>query len=292
MIRNLRHLTDRQLQPSAIRQPPENVYLYYKFHLMPWNPDIYNQFKNIRYAPFFDLADLISSEKNTKAIDLGCGTGEQTALLSEKFPDTTFLGIDASPEMLARSASLTTGRLRFEQATTEDILDREEQWDLIFSNAALQWSDDHATLFPKLISRLVHGGQLAVQMPYQPGNILNRILYELAAEEPFRTYLDGWNLPSSVLPLDEYARLLFENGMQEINLFQKIYPIIAQDHATLYNFISGSALIPYLERLNAEQQESFTREFKKRIAEAFPKLPALYAFKRILMYGRKMAAGL
>ncbi len=259
---------------------------------MPWNPEIYNQFKNIRFAPFFDLADLIAGEKGMKAVDLGCGTGEQTALLSEKFPDATFLGIDASAEMLARSASLETGQLRFEQATTEDILDREEQWDLIFSNAALQWSDDHATLFPKIISKLTAGGRLAVQMPYQPGNLLNRILHDLAAEEPFRTYLAGWNLPSSVLTLDEYAQVLFENGMQEISLFQKIYPIVAEDHATLYNFISGSTLIPYLERLNAEQQESFTREFKKRIAAAFPKLPALYAFKRILMYGRKMEAGL
>jgi len=66
-----------------------------------------------------------------------------------------------------------------------------------------------------------------------------------------------------------------------------VYPIIADDHETLFNFISGSALIPYLERLDEEQQKSFTAEFKKRIEKNFPKLPAIYAFKRILMYGRK-----
>ncbi|WP_294245558.1 methyltransferase domain-containing protein [uncultured Chryseobacterium sp.] len=258
---------------------------------MPWNPEVYNQFKDIRFAPFFDLADLIEGENGMKAVDLGCGTGEQTALLSEKFPDATFLGIDASAEMLARSASLETGRLRFEQVSTEDLLNRKEQWDLIFSNAALQWSDDHATLFPKIISKLNPGGRLAIQMPYQPGNLLNRILRDLAAEEPFRTDLDGWNLTSSVLTLDEYARLLFENGIENINIFQKVYPIVAEDHGTLYNFISGSALIPYLEKLTHQQQEIFTNEFRKRIARAFPKLPALYSFKRILMYGRKSTAG-
>lgn len=254
---------------------------------MPWNPEIYNQFKNIRFKPFFDLADLIKDEKHMKAIDLGCGTGEQTAILTEKFPYATFIGIDSSSEMLEKSKTLENDRLHFQKATTEEILNRDENWDLIFSNAALQWSDDHQALFPKLISKLKPDGQLAIQMPYQPGNILNQILFEMADEEPFKSQLNNWNRPSAVLTIDEYAQILFENGIEELNLSQKVYPIIAEDHETLFNFISGSALIPYLEKLNDEEQKCFTAEFKDRIAENFPKLPAIYSFKRILMYGRK-----
>lgn len=254
---------------------------------MPWNPDLYNQFKNIRFKPFFDLSDLISDEKKMKAIDLGCGTGEQTALLAEKFPLSVFTGIDSSPEMLAQAGHLQHERLRFKQMTTEEVLESDETWDLIFSNAALQWSGHHHELFPKLISKLAPGGQLAVQMPYQPGNVLNQILFSLASEEPFSTQLNRWNLHSPVLPLDEYVQLLFDNGLKELNLFQKVYPIMAEDHATLFNFIPGSALIPYLERLDEAQQQVFTNEFKQRIAKEFPKLPAVYSFKRILMYGRK-----
>lgn len=254
---------------------------------MPWNPDVYNQFKNIRFKPFYDLAELITEEKEMKAVDLGCGTGEQTAILTEKFPNALFTGIDSSPEMLEKSKTLENERLHFRLATTEEMLNADENWGLIFSNAALQWSDNHYDLFSKLISKLKSGGQLAVQMPYQPGNTLNKILFEMAEEEPFKTQLKNWNRPSAVLTIDEYAQILFDNGIGDLNLFQKVYPIIADDHETLFNFISGSALIPYLEKLDEEQQKNFTVEFKKRIEKNFPKLPAIYSFKRILMYGRK-----
>jgi len=86
--------------------------------------------------------------------------------------------------------------------------------------------------------------------------------------------------------LGKITQILFDHGLKDLNVFQKVYPIIAEDHDTLFNFISGSALIPYLERMNPDQQNVFTTEFKRRIAEAFPKLPAVYSFKRILMYGR------
>ncbi|KMQ64506.1 trans-aconitate methyltransferase [Chryseobacterium angstadtii] len=254
---------------------------------MPWNPDVYNQFKDIRFKPFYDLAELIINEKEMKAVDLGCGTGEQTSILTTKLTNATFTGIDSSPEMLEKSKSLETDRLHFRMATTEEMVADDEKWDLIFSNAALQWSDNHYELFPKLISKLNPHGQLAIQMPYQPGNTLNKILSELANKEPFRTQLNGWNRPSAVLTIDEYAQILFDNGIEDLNLSQKVYPIIAEDHETLFKFISGSALIPYLERLDEEQQKIFTAEFKQRIAQNFPKLPAIYAFKRILMYGRK-----
>ncbi|EJL75377.1 methyltransferase domain-containing protein [Chryseobacterium populi] len=254
---------------------------------MPWNPEIYNQFKNIRFKPFYDLADLIAAETPMEAIDLGCGTGEQTAILAEKFPEAEFIGIDSSSEMLEKSKMLEHERLHFRKATTEEMLGSDESWDLIFSNAALQWSDDHQNLFPKLISKLKTNGQLAIQMPYQPGNVLNQILFDLASEEPFKTQLNSWNRTSAVLNIDEYAQILFDNGIEDLNLSQKIYPIIAEDHETLFNFISGSALIPYLEKLDTNQQVTFTTEYKKRIAANFTKLPAIYAFKRILIYGRK-----
>ena len=97
-----------------------------------------------------------------KAIDLGCGTGEQTAILADKFPEANFLGVDSSVEMLEQSKSLETDNLHFRQGTTEETINSGEKWDLIFSNAALQWSNDHETLFPKLIELLNPKGQFAV----------------------------------------------------------------------------------------------------------------------------------
>ena len=254
---------------------------------MPWNPDVYNQFKNIRYQPFFDLSEFISDENLKTAIDIGCGTGEQTKILAEKFPKTQFLGIDASSEMLKKSDEFKSGNLSFKQQTIESLYSTEQKWDLVFSNAALQWSDNHEKLFPKLISLLNDGGQFAVQMPVQPENILNKILVQQASEEPFSIQLKGFNQLSPVLGLDEYANLMFENGLQNLNISMKVYPIIAESGEELFNFISGSALIPYLERLSGEQKEVFINEFKKRISKHFSSFPAIYSFKRILLYGKK-----
>lgn len=254
---------------------------------MPWNPEIYNKFKNIRYQPFYDLIDFIKPMESMKAIDLGCGTGEQTAILADKFPNANFLGVDSSDEMLEQSKSLETANLHFKKATTEETIESGEKWDLIFSNAALQWSNDHEILFPKLIELVNSQGQFAVQMPVQPENKLNKILSELIDEEPFKSYLNGFKRDSPVLSIDDYAQLLFDGGLEDIQIMQKVYPIIANDHDTLYNFISGSALIPYIERLDGDERTLFIKTYKERIAAEFPKLPAIYSFKRILLYGKK-----
>lgn len=191
---------------------------------MPWNPEIYNKFKNIRYQPFYDLIDLIKPVNGMKAIDLGCGTGEQTAILADKFKDADFLGVDSSAEMLEQSKALETDNLHFRQATTEEMLASGEKWDLIFSNAALQWSDNHENLFAELIERLNSKGQFAVQMPVQTENKLNKILLELVTEEPFKSYLKGYKRDSPVLSIDDYAQILFDGGLEDIQILQKVYP--------------------------------------------------------------------
>lgn len=254
---------------------------------MPWNPEVYNQFKDVRYLPFFDLIRFISPDGLKKAIDIGCGTGEQTHILSERFPDAEFLGIDSSSEMLAQSEAFKNKRLSFKRGTVEELYNSTDTWDLIFSNAALQWSDKHEELFPKLLSLLSENGQFAVQMPLQAENMLNQILFQLASEEPYKSLLQNWNRVSPVLSLDEYSKMMFEYGLKDLQISIKVYPIIAENAEKLFQFISGSALIPYLERLEGSAKQQFIEEYKKRIAEKFEKFPAIYAFKRILLYGRK-----
>lgn len=254
---------------------------------MPWDPEIYNKFKDLRNKPFYDLMDFIKLPESSNAIDLGCGTGEQTSILAKKFSKTDFLGIDSSSEMLEKSKSFEANNLRFDQMSVENLAESDKKWDLVFSNAALQWSDHHEVLFPKLIDVINAGGQFAVQMPVQKDNLLNKILYQLAEEDPFKTYFKGWKRDSPILSMDQYAQIMFDGGLEEIQIMQKVYPIIANDHDALYNFISGSALIPYMELLQEDQKELFISTFKTRITEHFPKLPAIYAFKRILLYGKK-----
>jgi len=251
---------------------------------MTWDPKKYNEFKTERSKPFDDLVSNIVDHPNLKVIDLGCGTGELTKKLSERLSNSTVLGIDNSAEMLAKAP--VSKNLDFKQLSIPEQFEENTKWDVIFSNAALQWIDNHGELFPKIISRLNPNGQLAVQMPQQNENILNRILLNLVQEEPFSSYLNNWTRPSPVLTLDEYAKILFENGGTNLVIYEKVYPLISASQNDFFDFISGSALTVYQERLNEEQFEKLSAEFKNRINKYFPIVPSIYAFRRLILYAR------
>ncbi|PBJ06826.1 methyltransferase domain-containing protein [Flavobacterium sp. ACN6] len=251
---------------------------------MTWDPKKYNEFKEERSKPFEDLTSHIVDQPNLKVLDLGCGTGELTKKLSEKLNNPTVLGIDNSAEMLPKAP--LGENLKFEERTILDQLNTDKKWDLIFSNAALQWIDDHNELFPKIISCINPGGQLAVQMPQQNENILNKILLNLVQEEPFSSYLKNWTRPSPVLTLDEYAKILFENGGKNLNIYEKVYPLISNSKNDFFDFISGSALTVYQERLKENEFEELSNELKKRINAYFPVVPSIYAFRRLILYAK------
>lgn len=248
---------------------------------MPWDPDVYNQFKEKRYEPFYDLISHIHAKPGMNILDLGCGTGELTRIIADKFPGARVLGVDTSAEMLSKASGHPN--ISFAQRSIEEQLQLAEKWDLIVANASLQWVNDHPALFPTLISRLLPGGQLAVQMPSQKENLLNQLLYELVHESPYYEVLEDVVRHSPVLSLDDYTQLMFSNSAKEVLVYQKVYPIIAQSVETLYDFISGSALVPYMEKLAEPMKPAFTKIFKERIADRFPSPPMVYAFKRIIL---------
>src|SRR5438445_1486073 len=157
---------------------------------MPWDPDRYHQFQSERFAPFEDLVALVTLREGLSVIDLGCGTGELTARLAERLPGSDVLGVDSSPEMLARAQTLARPGLRFERRAIEAV---RGAWDLVFSHAAIQWVDDHAALVPRLLGLVRPGGRLAVQLPSNHAHPAHALIAEVAGEEPFRAALGGWN---------------------------------------------------------------------------------------------------
>ena len=250
---------------------------------MAWNPNTYNRFKTERSAPFYDLLALLKVQPGLSLIDLGCGTGELTAKLAETLPGSNVLGIDSSEEMLGKSQAANGGTLLFECISIEDQLKKEQQWDVVFSNAALQWVPDHGTLFPQIISKIRPGGELLVQMPAQHHNLTNRLLNELATREPYAAIYAGWNRLSPVLEIDRYAEILFENGGNSIQVLEKIYPLVLDDVDALLTWVSGTALIPYLERLPEALRNRFREDYSALLIQHFAKTPVFYPFRRILM---------
>jgi len=252
---------------------------------MPWDPKQYHKFQAERSAPFFDLLGLVEVRPNLNVVDLGCGTGELTRKLADSLPNSEVTGLDTSSQMLdaARAASFSSPRLRFEQGDQARL---RGEWDLIFSNAALQWTENHAELIPRLYERLAAGGQIAVQVPSNHNHISHQIYRETAREEPFKSILKGFQRYAPVLTIDDYASLFFACGAEKIVVFEKVYPHVLEDSDAVVEWISGTALVPYFERLG-EHKEEFVNVLRTKMSAALPKTPVFYPFRRTLFSARK-----
>jgi trans-aconitate 2-methyltransferase len=246
---------------------------------MPWNPEQYRRFQADRFAPFEDLLGLVNVRAGMRVVDLGCGTGELTRRLADVLPESEVTGVDSSPEMLEQARALAGERLRFEFGTIEAAAG---SWDLVFSHAAIHWVDDHGSLVPRLLSLVRPGGQLAVQLPSNHTHPTHTLIAEVAAEEPYRSALGGWNRQSPVLSISEYAELLYESGGGEITVFEKVYPSLLDDADALAEWTRGTTLVPYLERLPEQLKEPFMERYRERLRALYPRGPVFYPFRRTL----------
>lgn len=251
----------------------------------PWSPDQYERFRDERSQPFRDLLDLVRPRPGMRVVDLGCGTGELTRELHRRLGARETLGIDSSETMLEQSGRLAGDGLAFERASVEDFRRRSE-WDLVFSNAALHWCEDHPALFGRLAEALTEGGQLAVQVPANHDHVAFLTAAELAAEEPYCTALDGWVRRSPVLAPEEYARLLDRLGFAEQHVRLVVYPHRLDAPADVVEWVKGTLLTAYRSRLSEEFYGRFLAEYRERLLPALgEERPHFYPFKRVLAWG-------
>lgn len=258
---------------------------------MPWNPDKYHQFQTQRSVPFYDLMELVAVRPNLRVVDLGCGTGELTRHLADTLPESDVLGLDSSPQMLERTGEYARSGLRFEQGDQAEL---EGNWDLIFSNAALHWSENHEELIPYLFGRLNPNGQIAVQVPSNHNSRTHQTITRVAKREPFVSALNGWTRQAPVLPIETYADLLFQEDAEDILVFEKVYPHVLESVDAIVEWLSGTALGPYFERLG-DLKDEFTEAIRQdlhtatppQFGGAIPGEPVFYPFQRTFFSGRR-----
>jgi trans-aconitate 2-methyltransferase len=251
-----------------------------------WDPGQYERFKNERSRPFFDLLALTQPIPGGRAVDLGCGTGELTRALHQKVQAAETLGLDSSAEMLARSQAFAGAGLSF---TRGDIAAFAEDgsFDLIFSNAALHWVDDHPALLARLTRALRKAGQLAVQVPANHDHPSHLVARAVAAEEPFLAATGG--LPASpVLRPEEYARLLHQLGFHEQTVRLEVYGHTLGSRDEVVEWVTGTTLTPVKARLDDAGWARFLARYREVL---LPQLedarPYFYTFKRVLLWGRR-----
>jgi len=251
-----------------------------------WDPAQYTRFEDERSQPFYDLAALVDRRPMMRVVDLGCGTGALTAWLHRELEAAETLGIDASESMLEQASAHPVGGLRFEAGDIRTWTP-EAPVDLLFSNAALQWVDDHEALWPRLATMVAPGGQLAIQMPMNDDHPSHVEARALAREEPFKTALDGFERRFPTLAPERYASLLHGLGFERPHVRVQVYGHVLPETRSVVEWVKGSLLTPYRERLDAETYALFLERYTQRLVEVLGEhTPFFYPFKRVLMWGR------
>ena len=234
---------------------------------MTWSANQYTKFEDERTRPVRDLLAGIPNTDAKTAVDIGCGPGNSTELLQQRFPDATVTGLDSSPDMIAAARSRLPG-LRFD---TQDISHWRDPgpFDVILANAVLQWVPDHATLLPALIAKLSTGGSLAVQIPDNTDEPAHRLMRETASQGPwaeklarsnprFHRHGAGWY----------YAEL--RDKVTRLDVWRTIYHHPLAGAGAVVEWFKGSGLRPFLDPLDAAERMEFLERYEAGIAAAYP----------------------
>ena len=245
-----------------------------------WNPAQYKLYEKERNQPFFDLLALIQPAEHMHAVDLGCGTGKLTCTLHHHIIADSTLGIDSSSQMLQEASQWQEPGITF---ALNDIANYEpkECFDLIFSNACLQWLPDHTNLFARLCSWLSPSGQMAIQMPANYDFPSHTIAAELAGE------FGAFPLTPNILSAEEYSQLLFALGFKQQLVRLQIYPLTLPSVEALIDWVKGSLLTYYQSQLSPEKFQEFVLAYRERLLKHFGNTTPLFVpFKRIFLYSR------
>jgi trans-aconitate 2-methyltransferase len=256
----------------------------------PWNPEQYGKFSAERSQPFLDLLGLVQPGSITRAIDLGCGSGELTALAAERFAHADMVGIDNSPAMLRAAAPHVRPNLRFEPGEIGSWTSPGDH-DLVLANASLQWVADHPAVLARWTAALAPGGQLAVQVPSNASMPSHTVAAEVAQREPYLSALGGVPpadpVAANVLAPEQYAQLLHDLGYEQQHVRLVVYPHVLSSSRDVVQWVKGTTLTRVQRLLPADLFEQFVADYEARLVEVVgDRSPFFFGFRRVLMWGR------
>ncbi len=253
-----------------------------------WNPALYLTFEKERTQPSVDLANRISLSAPNRILDVGCGPGNSTMVLKEKWPHAEITGVDNSPAMVQQAQKLHP-ELLWHCADASKDLSHLGTFDIIFSNAAIQWIQNQQALLFHLFSLLNKGGVLAVQVPCAI-NMPAYIVLKEQLETPF------WNkrftslTAESLLHTADFYYEVLSPLTTELQLWETEYYHILNSHDDIITWYSSTKLNPYLECLSLDERNSFLSEYKTRLHSVYPlqkNNKILFPFTRIFFTAQK-----
>ena len=246
-----------------------------------WDPEHYLAYADERGRPFLELVQRIGAQDPRTVVDLGCGPGNLTNLLADRWPSASVTGLDSSAEMIV-AARGTGSRVSYDVADLRDWAPADPV-DVLVSNATLQWVPGHLDLLPVLISRVRPGGWLAFQVPGNFDEPSHTIRTELAAEPAYAEHTSGVAVPSSH-DAASYLEKLVGLGCR-VDAWETTYLHVLQGPDPVFEWVSGTGARPTLQALPPGLREEFEAEFKARLRAAYPDTGhgAVLPFRRIFV---------
>jgi len=252
-----------------------------------WDPERYLVYADERGRPFVDLLARVDAADPATVVDLGCGPGNLTALLVERWPGARVVGLDSSAEMIEK-ARATTPAVDFRVADLRDWATGADQVDVLVSNATLQWVPGHLGLLPDLVARVNPGGWLAFQVPGNFDEPSHTIRAELAAQAPYAEHTAAVEVtvPHSHDPA-VYLSALRGLGC-EVDAWETTYLHVLEGEDPVFTWVSGTGARPTLQALPDDLRVRFEEEFKRLLRAAYPSRDGrvVLPFRRIFVVGQ------
>jgi trans-aconitate 2-methyltransferase len=276
-----------------------------------WDPDLYHRFRRYRAEPFEAILARLENggaeqrlvdRTVDRIVDLGCGTGENTAELARRFAGCTMVGMDSSPAMIDRALKLREGlepalreRLSFVLGDIREFNpkhDPSREYSMIFSNAALQWLSEHREIFTRCFEALAPGGRLVVQVPANDHETAQVTLDAMAHEEPWRAALAGVKPPSATVAAPEvYDRMLAEIGFYRIDCYYHTFHHPMSSPAEIVEWCRATVLRRYVDLLDPALREPFVEALTARLERAYAtRGPLTFNFRRLFIWAQRPAA--
>lgn len=233
-----------------------------------WDSDQYLRFAAERTQPAIDLARRIAVPAARDVLDVGCGPGNSTEVLAARFPGARLCGLDSSPEMLAAARQRhPEWEFRLGDAS-RDLDGLDQRFDVVFSNACIQWIPHHERLLPRLLRLVRPGGVLAVQTPMNEAEPIHRLLGELVAAPEWKAFFPRPRLFHNLRPEGYFDLLAALAG--ELHLWSTTYYHVLPSPTAILEWYRGTGLRPYLEVLPASERGRFEAVVLERIVARYP----------------------
>ena len=248
-----------------------------------WDPERYLVYADERGRPFVDLLHRVAATAPRRVVDLGCGPGTLTALLTERWPDADVLGVDSSPEMVQRTAEVEGPRFEAGDVRTWEP---GAPVDVLLSNATYQWVPGHLELLPRLVGHVAPGGWFAFQVPGNHHEPSHALLQRLADDPRFADLTRGVARPLSHDP-QVYAAVLRDLGLS-VDAWETTYLHLLTGEDPVFTWISGTGARPTLAALPDHLRDEFVTEYKALLRDAYPPGPhgTDLPFRRVFVVAR------